>query len=87
MRLGVVGDVLMRDDDAAGVGLKETHDVVQGNTLADAAAAENADGFAVLDVEAHVVEDAIGAERLGDVLELNIGARVRRLSHGEISLS
>ena len=73
MRIGVVGDVLAGDDDAAGVGLEKAHDVVQRDGLAHAAAAEDADGFRGHHIEAHMIEDDVVAEGFGDFAEFDVG--------------
>ena len=38
----VIGDVLVSDNDTTGIGLQKSHDVVQRNRFADAAAPEDA---------------------------------------------
>jgi hypothetical protein len=70
---GVVSDVLAGDDDAAGVGLQESHDVMQGNGFSNAAASEDADGFGGEHVEGDVIEDDVVAESFGDVAEFDVG--------------
>ena len=54
MRLIEIGDVLVGDDDAAGVGLEEAHDVLQANAFADAAAADDGEGLAGIEIEAAI---------------------------------
>ena len=46
-----VGDVGVGDDDAAVVGLEESHDVAQAHGLADAAAADDGQGLAGIHVK------------------------------------
>ena len=70
---GVVGDVLVGHPDAAAVGLEEAHDLMQRHRLAHAAAAQDAHGLAGHNVEADAIEHDIAAERLVDVLELDVG--------------
>lgn len=43
---GEVCDVLVSDDDAAGIGFEETHDVVEADALANTGAADDGEGLA-----------------------------------------
>ena len=69
----VVGHIFMRDNDSAGIGLQESHDVMQCNGLADTAAAQDAHSLTRTHVEADVVQHALVAERLAHVLEFDVG--------------
>ena len=49
---------------------------MQRHRFAHAAAAQNAERLAGKHAEAHVIEHAVFTERLGDVLELDVGMRL-----------
>ncbi len=49
-----IGDVLVGHEDAALVGLEESHDVAQAHRLADAAAADDGQRFAHVDVKVDI---------------------------------
>ena len=70
----VVGDVFVGHDHPAGIRLEKSHDVHQRDRLAHAAAAQNANCLSGHHAEADVVEHAIVAKGLGDILELDVGS-------------
>src|SRR5262249_28133790 len=72
----VISDVLEGHDHTAGIRLEETHDVVQRHGLAHAAAPQNAKRLTRKNVEAHVVEHVVLAERLRDVAKGNVRLRL-----------
>src|SRR5689334_1354889 len=55
-----------------GVRLKEAHDVLQGDTLADTAPAQHDDCFTTPHLEANVIEHSLLAKCLGDVNKLDV---------------
>ena len=61
------------DDHAARIGLEKSHDVMQRDRFAHAAAPQNADRLGGQHVEVDVVEHDVVAERLGDVAEFDVG--------------
>src|ERR1051326_762032 len=71
LRFGVIGDVFESHDDAALIGLEKAHDVMQRNRFAHAAAAQDAERLAGIDLEAYVLKHAMVAKRFIDVLELD----------------
>ena len=72
----------MGHDHAARIRLEKSHDVHQRYGLAHAAAAQNTHGLSRHDGKADMVEHAIVAERLGDILELDVWAEVGVGGHG-----
>ena len=75
LRLGVIGDVFVGDNHPPGIRLQESHDAVQGNRLAHAAAAQNAHRLARQHVETHIVEHYMRAKRLKHIAEFDVGLR------------
>ena len=66
---GVLIDLLAIDADGADLGFEKAHENAKRDGLADAAAAQDAEGFAAIHGEADVVEDFALAKPHGDVLE------------------
>ena len=60
------GDVLPIEEDAAAVGLHQSHDGIEAGGLARAVGAEEADHLAAMDVERDVVKHRAAVVRLGD---------------------
>ena len=67
------GDVLVVDQTRPESGLEQPDDVFQRDALAGPASAEQAKSARPRNLERHIVEHAVAAERLGDVLETNGG--------------
>src|SRR5215469_11364688 len=83
----VVGDVFAGDDDAAGIGLEKSHDVMQRDRLAHPAAAEDTDGLGGHYVEADVIEHDIISEGFRHVSELNVRYGLRTVGHDYVGRS
>ena len=64
---GAVGDVFAIEEDAAGVGTDESDDDVKAGGFARAVGAEEADYFALADVERNIVYDLAAAVGFGDL--------------------
>src|SRR5687768_13233246 len=65
------GNLLVVDHDAARVRAEQPDDVFQSDALSCPASAEQAESARPRNLKRHIVEHAVVAERLGDVLETN----------------
>jgi hypothetical protein len=70
-------DLIVVHEHAARIGAHQPDDVPEGDALAGAAAAEEAERRRARNLERHVVEDTAVAERLGDRVKANGGVRHR----------
>ena len=70
-RRGSFGNVEPVDPDLARVGLEQSDDVLDRDRLSGARIADDDHRLALVDLEGEAVEDALGAEGLVDVVELN----------------
>ena len=77
LRFVPVRDVFAGDDHAAGVRLKEAHDVFERHRLAHAAAAHDHDGLAVIHEKADIVEHNVLVKRFRHAAKLDV-----MLAHG-----
>ena len=68
---GMIGDVFVFDDDAAGVGRFQSEHVPQRDRLAAARSAEDDQHFAAIDLEIGAAQHLLRAVRLVDVAELD----------------
>src|SRR5262249_26863246 len=72
MLLAAPGNVFKGHDHRAGVCLQESHDELQRDRFAHAAASQDAKSLARHHVEAHIVQYLVLAERLENVAELDV---------------
>ena len=67
-------DVVLIDPDFSGVGAHESHNQLEGDTLARTAASEQAQSLTLFDMERHIIQHAFCAERFHHPLEFHCDA-------------